>query len=274
MYEAYWQLERRPFESSSDPAFYYPCEAHQGALLKLRYAIENGRGAALLTGAPGVGKSVVVHTLRRQMGEAFEPFVHLVFPQMPPDELLAYLADELSPPGREAATIPSVKDSVRRIERALVRNSERGGHAIIVVDEAHLIADRNAWEALRLLQNFQSETGPHLTLILAGQPALLPLFERMPQWEERLGVKCLLRPFSLEETMGYVSHRLNAAGATSPIFDSGALETVHLLTQGNARKINRLCDLALLIAFAEEQPGITAAQVESVAQELVTVAPE
>lgn len=274
MYEAYWQLDRRPFETGSDPSFYYPCEAHQGALLKLRYAIENARGAALLAGASGVGKSVVLHTLKRQLHDQFDPFVHLAFPQMPAAELLAYLADELSPPARSATATGSIKDSVRRIEQALLENTEGGGHAIIVVDEAHLLDDRHTWETLRLLSNLQSETGPHFTLILAGQPRLLPMIDRMPQWEERLAVKCLLRPFTLEETMGYISHRMNSAGATEAIFDTAALEAVHHLAHGNARKINRLCDLALLVAFAEELQGIGGPQIEAVAGELAQVAPE
>src|SRR5262245_64566039 len=50
MYENHWQLERRPFENNnSDVRFYYPGESHQGALLKLRYAVENRRPAALLS---------------------------------------------------------------------------------------------------------------------------------------------------------------------------------------------------------------------------------
>lgn len=274
MYQAYWQLDRRPFENSSDPNFYYPCEAHQGAILKLRYAIENARGAALLTGGSGVGKTLIVEMLKRQLSETFSPVAHLVFPQMPPEELLAYLADELDPATTPAGRPPRVNESVRRIEKSLAENSRQGRHALVVVDEAHLIAEPAAWEALRLLSNFQNERGPQMTLLLCGQPALLPAFDRMPQWEERLGVKCLLRALTLDETMSYISHRLTVAGAQAPIFDTPALEAAHFLTHGNPRKINRLCDLALLIAFAEEQPSITAPQVEAVAQELVTVTPE
>jgi general secretion pathway protein A len=58
------------------------------------------------------------------------------------------------------------------------------------------------------------------------------------------------------------------AGAARPLFDHGALEMVHRLSQGIPRRINRLCDLALLIGFAEERPAISAAQVEAVAEEL------
>jgi type II secretory pathway predicted ATPase ExeA len=103
---------------------------------------------------------------------------------------------------------------------------------------------------------------------------LLPVLDRHPALEERLGVKCLLRPLNLEETISYVNHRLSAAGARRPLFDTGALEALYHLSHGAPRQINRLCDLALLVGFAEEQPSITAAQLEAVSDELVVVSPE
>lgn len=275
MYEAYWQLERRPFDFSADPGFYYPCEAHQGALLKIRYAIENGRGAALLSGASGVGKTLVVQMLKRQLAENCRPLVHIVYPQMPVVDLLAYIADELCDAAApHVGSDYNIKDSVRRMEHLLAQNANQARRAVLVIDEAHLIDDHPTWEALRLLGNFQGPAQPFLTTLICGQPALLPIMDRMPQWEERLAVKCLLRPFTLEETMSYISYRLTCAGATTAIFDTTALEAVHYATHGNARKINRLCDLALLIAFAEELSAISAAQIDAVSHELVNIAPE
>jgi general secretion pathway protein A len=69
-------------------------------------------------------------------------------------------------------------------------------------------------------------------------------------------------------------HRLSAAGARHEIFSADALTAVHELTGGNPRRINRLCDLVLLIGFAEERQRIRAEQVEQVSNELVTVTPE
>ena len=273
MYESYWQLDHKPFESASDPAYYYPCESHQGALLKLRYTIENQRGGSLLAGPSGAGKTLLVQLLRRQLAEHFSPFVHLVFPQMPTADLLAYLADELGAPGLASQSI-SVEASVHRIQRFLTDNSHQGRHAVVVVDEAHLLDGARTLETLRLLLNFEVDARTSLTLVLVGQPTLLPMLDRMPQLDERLGAKCLLRLMSVEETISYVSHRLTAAGARRAVFHPSALEAVHQLTQGNPRRVNRLCDLALLIGFAEELDLIGAEQLEAVSQELVTVVPE
>ena len=109
---------------------------------------------------------------------------------------------------------------------------------------------------------------------MVSQPALLPILDRMPELDERLAVKCLLRRLSQEETFSYVHHRLQAAGCRRQIFDDGALEAVHRLSHGTPRRINRLCDLALLIGFAEERDMIGCQQIEAVSEELVAVAPD
>ncbi len=273
MYENYWQLNWKPFENGADSRFYYPAESHQAALLKLRYAVESRSSGALLAGASGLGKTLVADMLHGMLGPEYSPFVRIVFPQMSTADLLAYLADDFDG-GKGQDGDFRVQTSVRRIERFLAGNAEQRRHAVLVIDEAHLLEDQRTFDTLRLLLNFQWNGQGALTLLLSGQPAILPLLSRMPSWEERLGVKCLLRPFSEEETASYVEHRLRVAGARRTIIEHEALPTLHALTQGVARQINRLCDLALLIGFAEERKSLSAEHFESVSRELVTVAPE
>ncbi len=273
MYENYWQLRQKPFEPGADTKFYYPGESHQAALLKLRYAIENRRGGALLAGPSGVGKTLLANMLREMLGESFKPFVQIVFPQMSTPELLAYLADELEgKPGD--FTTPSVQSSIQRIQHFLVANLEKGCHSVVIIDESHLIDDPTAFEAVRLLMNFEIGGQPAITLLLSGQTKILPMLGRMPALEERLAVKCLLRPFCVEETAAYVTHRLKVAGATRMIVEADAFAALQELTHGFPRQINRLCDLSLLIGYAEERETLSAEHFESISHELVTVAPE
>jgi general secretion pathway protein A len=273
MYESFWQLVAKPFENTADPRYYFPAETHQGALLKLRYVVENRRSAALLTGGSGLGKSLLTQALLRQLDESFTPRVHVVFPQLPPDQLLAYLAESLAGDNATGRT-PPIEQSVRALERSLAANAGRGCHAVVVIDEAQDLDEMSTLETVRLLLNFEHEAVAAMTVLLVGQPSILPVLDRTPQLDERLAVKCLLRRLSLEETFGYIQHRLEAAGARREIFDATALEAIHHLTLGVPRRINRLCDLALLIGFAEERQILGREQVESVSEELVTVAPE
>src|SRR5262249_6945132 len=154
----------------------------------------------------GTGKTLLVRMLASQLPETCGPIVHLVFPQMSPADLLAYLATELGAK-TESGVAPRVEESVRRMQTALAENTTKGRHAILIIDEAHLLEGNRTFEALRLLLNFEVNARPLLTLLLIGQPSLLPMLARMPALEERLAVKCLLRPLTLEETFAYVQHR-------------------------------------------------------------------
>ena len=271
MYETYWHFEEKPFENAADTRFFFPGETHQSALLKLRYAVENRRGGALLCGAAGTGKTYLVTMLRESLGDDYTPFIHLVYPQMSPAELMAYLADEFDGGTNESQSVP---ESIRRIQTTLRANAAQGRHAVVVIDEAHLLESSPMLETLRMLLNFGPDGTTGMTLLLVGQPGMLPLLDRTPQLEERLGVKCLLRPFTSSETGEYVSHRLKLAGASRPIVEDAAVPTLFELTRGIPRQINRLGDLALLVGFAEEQGTLSAAHFEAVCRELVAVVPE
>jgi general secretion pathway protein A len=272
MYESYWQFECNPFENNADVGFFYQSETHQAALLKLRYVIENRKGAALLVGGVGSGKSFLVNALAQQLGENQGPFVQIVFPQMSAAELLAYLAVEL---GAEESAVGSeaggMDRTIRQIQQLLLQYSLRARHPVIVIDEAHLIEDPHVFQALRLLLNFQQQNGVSFTLILSGQRDLLSRVHRMPQLEERIGVKCLLRPLSYDETLAYITHRLQVAGSQQAMFEPQALDAIFELSGGIPRKINRLCDLALLVGYADGSASLSAEQLEAVSEELTAV---
>ena len=273
MYESFWQFDTKPFENTWDSKFYYPSEVHQGALLKLRYVVENRREAALLAAPAGLGKTLLLRRLSDQLSNEFSPVIHVVYPQMPHDQLLAYVASEFTGAAM-SERILTIDQSVRCIEGFLADNVHAGKHAILVIDEAHTLRDFSSLEALRLLLNFEASSPRGLTLLLLGQPGILPVLDRMPGLEDKLSVKCLMRPFKIDETVSYTSHRITAAGCGQIMFDTLAFEAIHELTGGIPRRINRLCDLALLIAYAEERPMIGADHIESVSDELVTVHPE
>ncbi|MCK4648810.1 ATPase, partial [bacterium] len=59
MYEEYWGLKEKPFENTPDPRFLYYSPKHEEALTRLLYAIREKKGAAILTGGFGAGKTVL-----------------------------------------------------------------------------------------------------------------------------------------------------------------------------------------------------------------------
>lgn len=273
MYESYWHLAANPFENDCPSSYFFDSQTHQAALLKLRYLIENRKGLGLLVGATGSGKSFLTGVLAEELAETQGPFVPLVFPQLSPAEMLAYLAVELG--ANETAVdsrVVGLDRTLRVIERLLDGFAKQGRHPVIIVDETHLIDDPDVFQALRLLLNFHQSDQRHFTLLLSGQPELLSHVRRLGALEERLTIKCVLRSLSLDETADYVRFRLQAAGGPAGLFDDAALLAVFELSGGVPRRINRLCDLALLVGFADESSCVSAAQVEAVADELTAVA--
>lgn len=271
MYETYWGLQRNPFQNASGPEFLYQSETHRAALLKLRYVLENRLGAGLLSGGTGYGKTYLAQIFAEQLPEQYSPQVHLVFPQLSPTELLAWLAVELGANEAEIGEASARLDRVvRQIERKLREHTAHGRHPIILLDEAQLIEDQRVFQALQLLLNFQQQGRVEFSLVLVGDRPLLGRLRRLPQLDDRIGVRAVLQPLGQNDVEAYVAHRLVAAGAAQPIFEDSALVALFELSGGVPRRINRLCDLALLAGYAESRTQITASEIESVGQEFLS----
>lgn len=275
MYEAHWKLSARPFENRFSSDSYYPSEAHQAAQLKLRYAIEHRRSVALVCGNSGMGKSMVIHQLRSQMPEFVGPVVHVAYPAMASDQLVQYIAGQLSSDYVADTSKPSMATAIQSIEKSLARTVQEGRHAVLLIDEAEWLEDQGSLSALRLLLNLSVQETPGesaFTIVLSGQPTLMAQLERYPALDQRVAVRCLLNRFSIEETNSYIGHRLRSVGGNvEAIFENDTLDAIHGLCEGVPRRINSLCDLALMVGYAQEQTSIKLDMIENVHRELVPI---
>ena len=273
MYQSHWGLQSRPFDSRPEANFYYPSESHQAALLKMHYAIETRRSVAVLCGEPGLGKSMLLDTVFSQLPEFLAPTVRVVYPAMPPDQLLRYIARQIAPQ-EGSDTFGGIGNSIETIERILRHNVSDSQHAVIAIDEAHLLENCGSLEPLRLLLNLATELAESetaMTLVLSGSPVLLSHLARHTALEDRVAVRCVLDRFTGQETAAYIQHRIATAGWNKPsMFDDEAISLIQELTLGVPRRINRLCDLALMVAYAQDKSRIDAFTIENANGELTS----
>jgi len=271
MYEAHWKISERPFENWGDTRYFFASEVHESALLQLHYAVQSRRAAVAICGDSGMGKTLLLDTLVEQLSDNDAPVVRIVFPHLSGEQLLGYIADELT--GESGAADEPSRITLRRLSTFLKKNIEDGKHAVIVVDEAQVLTANDQLETLRLLLNLQHDRNraeSAMTLVLAGHTTLLTQIERYRALDDRLSAKCILNRFTSEQTDDYIAHRLRVVGGDAEeIFSSEALELLHLRSNGIPRRINRLADLALMVGYAEDIRKIDAYHIENVHQELV-----
>ena len=274
MYLEYWGLHELPFENTPDPRFLYLSPIHQEALVRLLYAIKGRKGAAMLVGEVGAGKTVLSRTLIARLPAEQYDIGLVTNPSLPPVDLLREILYQLgiatasdNQADQQVQSATSKLDLLHALNEHCLRNWRQGKDTVIIVDEAQCIDDPETFEELRLLLNFQLNERFLLTLLLVGQPELKERITVLPQLEQRIALHYHLTPLSAEETANYIQHRLSLAQASRPLFTSDALRVIHDHTRGVPRRINTLCDFSLLVGANTQETRIDARLIAQVIQD-------
>jgi general secretion pathway protein A len=267
MYEKHWGLNEKPFENTPDPQFMFHSSQHEEAYLRMMYAIREGKGAALLTGEYGSGKTLLSRVI---INELIEDTVHyevalVTYPQLTPIQFMQEMIYQLD---SSAVSDENTVVLLRHLQESLYRNFKGGKRTVIMVDEAQVIKDAETLEELRLLLNFQLNDSFLATLILIGQPELIKTVNNIPQLEQRISVKYHLHALDRNESEKYIRHRLDVAGAKGAIFTEEAVSLVYDYSQGIPRRINNACDIALLVGYTQAAKEIDKKIVEYVLKDL------
>jgi general secretion pathway protein A len=252
----YWGLSEKPFENTPDPRFIFYSNRHKEALLNLLYAVNENKGAAMLTGDIGCGKTLIARTLISRLDQEGFEVALITNPRFDENEFLNEILYQFGVEGKSGSKI----DAVHALNDFLYRNSQNGKKTVLLIDEAQLIISPLILEEIRLLLNFQLDDQFLLTLILIGQPELRATIRRMPQLDQRIGIRYHIDHLSIVETGDYIRHRLHQAGRDKPIFTDDAISVIYRHSEGIPRRINTICDLCLVMGVARSlrriDPGV------------------
>lgn len=251
-YEDYWGLKLSPFENVPDPKFYFPSPKHEEGLHRLLYGVEARKGALLLTGEIGCGKTTLSRQFIQHLAHERYDTALIANPAIDAQEFIGEVLYQFGLTGNG-----SKLDRLHQLNEHLLENLKNGKDTVVIVDEAQAIKDDSVFEELRLLLNFQLNERFLLTLIMLGQPELNVRINAIPQFAQRIAIRFHLPAFDLQETTKYMEFRLQTAGADRrPIFSPDAIDLIFRSSGGIPRNINTMADLALLSGFLERKAQI------------------
>lgn len=273
MYTQFFQLKQSPFSIAPDPRYLFMSERHREALAHLLYGVGSGGGFVLLTGEIGAGKTTVCRCFMEQI-PANCRLAYIFNPKLTVEELLLSVCEEFRielPTGGAR----SVKFYVDAINAYLLSSHGQGLNNVLVIDEAQNLS-AEVLEQLRLLTNLETSERKLLQIILIGQPELRGMLARpeLEQLAQRVIARYHLGSLSEAEVGAYVEHRLAVAGASSfAPFPRALMPQLHQLTKGVPRRINLLCDRALLGAYVENQHQVSRKILQRAAEEVFSSEP-
>ncbi|BDV42578.1 ATPase [Geotalea uraniireducens] len=263
MYREFYGLREKPFSKTPDPRYLFLSRGHREALARLQYAVEE-RELALLTGDIGCGKTTISRALMDAMGESCR-FCFVFNPRLTALEFLRVIARSLGVDNPAAAKDELLKQLVEAI---YALHGERRC-PVIVIDEAQLIPDREIFDEIRLLTNYQLDDQNLMSVVIMGQPELRQILADAAHepLRQRIALHYHLQPLTLEETLEYIDFRLEVAGGPPGLFSPDAVQRIFELSGGVPRKINILATNALLVGFGKDAAWIDASLVETLRDE-------
>lgn len=265
MYSDFFGLADPPFRLTPDVRFLYESRGHAKALSYMRYGLHKGEGFVVVTGEVGTGKTLLVDALIEELG-ASRSVSLLSMTQLDPEDLVRML-------GRGFGLALPAQDrpgALAGLAEGLAGLAAGGYAPLLLIDEAQNLPHASL-EELRMLSNLRRDGAALLQVFLIGQPSLRSLLARpeLEQLMQRVIAACQLQPLGAAETVGYIRHRLAAAGwRGDPYIAEEAFAIVHREARGVPRRINMLMDRLLLLCCLEQRHEIDRALAEEMIADL------
>ncbi len=270
-YLEFYELSQEPFSNAPVSRFYYSSAQHAQALMRLTHAVSGMKGLAVLVGDIGAGKTTLARRMLDSLPEEeYEAALMVIIHSgITAGWLLKRIALQLGVenPAEEKLALLS------QLYQRLVRIYEQGKKAVVLIDEAQMLATKEIMEEFRGLLNLEVPERKLLSFVFFGLPEIEDNLRLDPPLAQRVSLKYRLEPLSPEATEAYVRHRLRLAGAPRVPFTAAALARVHAHSRGTPRRINTLCDNALFAGFVARARDVDDKFVDRIARDLGLEAP-
>jgi general secretion pathway protein A len=263
-YLTFFKLSENPFKLTPDPNYYFFSKDHKVAIETLLYFYNSDESFAVITGYPGVGKTITIRKFIEEINDKVE-IAYIIFPNLSPVELFMAILEDLKIQISENITKNKLFSVLRDY---LIKKKKEGKKVIVIVDEAQNMPVETL-EELRIISNLETKDEKLIKILLVGQEELLSKIQsqELKQLRQRITIFCHIKPLNFEQTKKYVLFRIHKAAGQIDISEK-AFKTLYKITQGNPRLINQIMERALIAAFLEELQKIDKQHIISAAKSL------
>jgi type II secretory pathway predicted ATPase ExeA len=259
-------LSQDPFSNEPDLRFYFESACHMDSLRRVDRGLRQNKGLTVLTGEPGTGKTLLTRRLFESLEEEiFEVSLMVILPgAADADTVLKRYARQL---GVEEPAIGDRSALLGQMYEQLAIVREDGRHAVLIIDDAHMMSPEAMAEIGGLL-NMEYEEKRLLSLFLVGLPDIDDRLNGDGALVQRVDVRVRLQSLDLRNCASYVAHRLTVVGGQLDLFPPHTVEALFKFGRGRPRLVNTLGDNALFEAFLGGRQQVETADIERAAGDL------
>jgi general secretion pathway protein A len=258
-----------PFRITPDTDFLVPQQQYLEAIGHLRFGLATG-SFTLLTGDVGLGKTLLCRYLMQQL-PANVCTAYIFNPQQNYAEFLASILYDLTGLMPEKNLSSALLHD--QLFSVLAKLAGSGKRVALLIDEAHCLPPE-LLEGLRLLSNLETGKRKLVSLLLVGQNELEQTLQMpgMRALRQRISVWHRLRPFTRRESAEYIRHRLQVARIADDFeITASACVLAHHYARGVPRRLNQICDRAMLAAFSSRQLRVNFGLMQRAAREVIAL---
>ncbi|MDQ6735908.1 MAG: AAA family ATPase [Nitrospirota bacterium] len=256
MYFEFYGLISEPFRTTPDADALFFSPSHREALSSILYGIKERKGVIVVTGEVGVGKTTILRRYLQIAAPLPQKTIHIYNPNITFERLLITILTQLTgQPHGEAS------EMVSQLHELALAEQRRDSTVVLVIDEAQCMP-METLEGIRMLSNLETANEKLIQIVLMGQPELDTVLDRheLRHVRERIAVRARILPLTKAESAEYIQHRLiQVSREQRSIFSSGALAFIIKTAEGIPRRLNIVCDNALIAGFRLRQPIISRA---------------
>ena len=226
------KLQHAPFDSLPSEDFIYSDSVIEDMVVAASQAIDSTGAILLITGELGSGRSMQLMRLLGSLPENFELIAFRARMNTRFEAVDYTIRSHLQAGGHD--------DPDRALSDLMSERIREGYDPVIAVDDAHLLGMDIINILLRMRGEILGAEGRAPRLVLVGDQVLLRRRLQLRPSDEHQVSRFTMRPFSLEQTAAYLTHRLRAAGMTDPgeILTEDAIADLQAFSKGLPGALN------------------------------------